>query len=355
MGVVAAVQQEGRVPAQQLKPAGPAHLGQPLPDGAVGDLPAPRPQGPQRLDGDGGVPGLVAGQQGQGQPLQPVVVKGLAFQAGAAEGQPAKIRHREGRALGHGRLRDDPACLGHVLIADNGAARLDDPRLGRGDAGQGGAQFFHMVHPQRGDDRALGRVDHVGGVQRAPQPHFQHHDVAAGLDKVEHPQGGDELKFGGGFRHGRRRRLHLLHQADQVRVGDGDAVHLDALIEAVDVGGREQPHPVPGAAQAAVQHGGGAALAVGAGHMDEAQLFVGVAQGGQQGADAVQPRLVPLPVDRMDIGERFLIVHQERLPVRPPRAASIKAWLASSTRTRTNSAPASTSALGMRAASTAQA
>src|SRR5699024_5482414 len=133
------------------------------------------------------------------------------------------------------------------------------------------------------------------------------------------------------------------------------AVHLDALIEPVDVGGGEQPHPVPGAAQAAVQHGGGAALAVGAGHMDEPQPLVGVPQGGQQGAGAVQPGLVALPVDRADIGERVLLVKQERLPVWPPRSAAIRAWLASRARTRTNSAPASTSALGMRAASTRQA
>ena len=354
MGIVAAVQQKGRLAAQQLKPARPAHLRQSLPDGAVGHLPAAAPQGPQRLDGDGRVAGLVAGQQGQSQPRKAVVVEGLAVQTGGAEGQFGKVRHREGGVLGRGRRRDDPVGLGRAAVADHRAARLDDARLGGGDVGQGGAQFLDVVHPQRGDDRALGRVDDVGGVQRAAQPHLQHHDIAVLLREIEHPQRGDQLKLGGDVGHGRGGGPHLLHQADQVPVRDGRAVDLDALIEADDIGRSEQPDLIPGTAQAAVQHGGGAALAVGAGHMDKAELFVGVPQGGQQGAGPRKARLVALPVDRVDVGEGFLIGHHGRLPSRPPRAAAIRAWLASRARTRTNSAPARTRALGMRAASTAQ-
>ena len=157
-----------------------------------------------------------------------------------------------------------------------------------------------------------------------PQAHFQHHDVAVLLDKVEHAQGGDQFKLGGHVLHGLGRRLYLLHQPDQVLVGNGCAVDLDPLVEPVDEGGSEQPHFVPGGPQAAVQHGSGAALAVGAGNVDKLQLLVGVAQGGQQGADPVQAGLVALPVDRVDVCQRLVVIHSERLPVKLPRAAAIR-------------------------------
>ena len=87
----------------------------------------------------------------------------------------------------------------------------------------------------------------------------------------------------------------------------------------------------------------------------EEAISAAAAQGGQEGAGALEARLVPLPMDGVDGGQCFFVGHHERLPVWKPRAAAIRAWLASSARTKAHSAAASTSALGMRAASTAQA
>ena len=188
-----------------------------------------------------------------------------------------------------------------------------------------------------------------------PQPHLQHYDVAPGPGKIEQAQGGNQLELGGHVGHGRGGRLHLLHQIHQVLVGDGRAVHLDPLIEPEDIGRGEQPHLIACLTQAAVQHGGGAALAVGARHVHKAQVFLGIAQQAAEGADALQAGTVALPVDRVDVVQSFLIGHCERLPVWLPRAAAIRAWFSSRMRTSTNSAPARISALGMRAASTAQA
>ncbi len=88
----------------------------------------------------------------------------------------------------------------------------------------------------------------------------------------------------GTSRHGFRRRADTLYQTHQSVVRDLLAVHLNALVEAVDKGGGVKADPVSRRMKAGRQHGRGAALAIGARHMDEAELFVRVAQCRQQGA-----------------------------------------------------------------------
>ena len=241
------------------------------------------------------------------------------------------------------RTGDDGIGLGHTAIAHHRTARLDDARLGRRDIGQGGAQLLHMIHAQRRDDRALRRVDDVGGIQRAAQAHLQHHDVAFRLSEPEHPQCRDDLELGGDIGHGIGSGLHTLHQPHQRLVRDLLAVYLNALVESVDKGRGIQAHPVTRRLQAGSQHGRRAALAIGARHMDESQLLVRISQCGQQGPGAGQARLVPCPLDGVDIVQRFFIVHCAM-----PRIV----LFSSSRRTSTVFTAARTSALGMRVTST---
>ena len=346
VGIVAAVQHKGRRTAQQLKAARPLHRLQPLADGLFRDVPSPAPQHPQGGDGHCRVPGLVAADEGQAHAVQTVEIKGHLVEVAAIEAQFGEIHHRQRGVLLLCHAGDHGIGLGHAAVAHRRAAGLEDARLGGGNVGDGGAQLFHMVHPQRRDDRALRRVDDVGGVQRAAQAHLQHHDVAFLFGKPEHPQRRDDLKLGGDIRHGVGGGAHPLHQLHQSLVGDLLAVDLDALIEAIDEGRGEQAHPVPCRLQAGGQHGCRAALAVGARHMDEPQRFVGVAQGGQQGAGAAQARLVACPLHRMNVFQRFFVVHC---------TISRRDLFWSSSRTSTVFTALRMRALGMRAASTGQA
>ena len=202
---------------------------------------------------------------------------------------------------------------------------------------------LHMIHAQRRDDRTLRRVDDVGGIQRAAQAHLQHHDVAFRLSEPEHPQCRDDLELGGDIGHGIGSGLHTLHQPHQRLVRDLLAVYLNALVEPVDKGRSIQAHPVTRRLQAGSQHGRRAALAIGARHMDESQLLVRISQCGQQGPGAGQARLVPRPLDGMDIVQRFFIVHCAM-----PRIV----LFSSSRRTSTVFTAARTSAFGMRVTST---
>lgn len=73
--------------------------------------------------------------------------------------------------------------------------------------------------------------------------------------------------------------------------------------------GEVQAHPIARGLQAGCHHGGGAALAVGACNMHESELFVRVAQCGQQGAGARQAGLVAGPLDRMDVFHCLFVIH----------------------------------------------
>ena len=145
-------------------------------DGTVRDVPAPAAQYPQGRNGRGGVPGLIAADQGQADAIQAVKIKGDSIQIPVLDGQPAEIHHGQRRVPLCRRTGDDGIGRGHTAIAHHRTAGLDDARLGRRDIGQGGAQLLHMIHAQRRDDRALRRVDDVGGIQRAAQAHLQHHE-----------------------------------------------------------------------------------------------------------------------------------------------------------------------------------
>ena len=147
---------------QQFEPARPAHLLEAGADGAVGDVPSPAPQHTEGRDGEGGVFRLIAADEGQTNTVQPVEIEGDGVEVAALHFEAGEIHHRERRVLLLGHTGDDSVRFRHTAVAHHRTARLDDAGLGSGDVRDGGAEFFYMVHAQRRDDRALGRVDDVG-------------------------------------------------------------------------------------------------------------------------------------------------------------------------------------------------
>ena len=353
VGVVAAVQQKRRGMPQQLKAARPAHRFQTPADGLFRDIPSPAPQYPQGRDGHGRVPRLVAADEGQLHAIKAIKIKGHGIQITALEFQLVKIHHSQRGVPLFCHPDDDGIRLRHPAVAHHRAPRFDDARLGRGNVRDGGAQLFHMIHAQRRDDRALRRVNDIGGVQRAAQTHLQHHDVTVPLGKVKHSQCRDDLKLGGHIGHGIGSGFYPLHQPHQFLVRDLLAVDLDPLIEAVDERRGVQAHAVPGRLQTGGQHGGSAALAVGARHMDKSELFVRVAQRRQQSTGTGQAGLVARPLHRVDVFQCRFVIHTISLLYF--FTAAITALFSISSRSSTVFTAARISALGTRAASTLQA
>ena len=77
-------------------------------------------------------------------------------------------------------------------------------------------------------------------------------------------------------------RAHFSHQPYDGRFGNGPPVELDALTEGDQVRGGKEPHAQPRLAVDALEHGAGGPLAVGAGHMNEAESLLRIAAKGSQ-------------------------------------------------------------------------
>ena len=327
MGVVTAVQQKGGLVPQQLEAARPAYGLKAGADGALRDVPAMGTHHPQRRDGQRGVARLIAADERQAHTVQPVEVELHRIEVSTIVLQFVEIHLRQGGMLLSTDAADHGVRFRHAAVAHHRAALFDDARLRGGNVRDGGAQLLHMVHAQRRDDRARRRVNDIGGVQRAAEAHFQHHDIALLLGKIEHAQRRDDLELGGHILHGVGGRLHLLHQPHQRVIRNLLSVHLNALVEAVDEGRGVQAHPIARCLQAGRHHGGGAALAVGARDVHEFQLLVRVAQGGQQGAGAGQTGLMAGPLNGMDVLQGLFVVHRYCLFLRSRfRMPSVSLW-----------------------------
>ena len=195
---------------------------------------------------------------------------------------------------------NDLPHLAVLTVEHSAAAGLEDAGFLRGDGGEGAAEDGGVLQPDVGDDRRLRRGNDVGGVQPPAETDLDHDEVTAGLREPEKADGGHQLKLGRMLRKRVRRGEHALREAVKRRIGDGRAVHLKALVEAVEVRRGEQSRAVSRRRENGGEHRGGRALAVRAGDVDEFEGFFGVSQRGEQSAGALQPRLAVSPCVGVD-------------------------------------------------------
>ena len=251
---------------------------------------------------------LVLAQQRDVQALERLPVEHLSLQAVGDGGEVVHGGAVQARAVILAAAADHVLHARLLLIEHAVAAVLDDAGLGLGDFLDGIAQHLHVIQADVHDHRGLRRVDDVGGVQLAAQAHLQHYDLAGVAGEVLHCDAGDQLKLGGVLLHGFRQRLNVLGDCGELLVGDLLTAHLHALVEAQDVGRGVQAGAVARLPQHALQHGGGGALAVGSGDVDELQLLLRVAHLLQQLAGAAQARTHAHPADAVNVLQRFIDV-----------------------------------------------
>ena len=170
-----------------------------------------------------------------------------------------------------------------------------------------------MVQADVGDDRDLRAGDDVGCVQQSAHAAFQYHNICPLAQVIDKGRGADNLKLGRGLCHRVGNGLDLVDDPLQIGIIDLLSAQLNALMEAVDVGGSEQPRPIARGIQNGGQHRCGAALAVGSGDVNEFQLILWVAQLLHQYADPVQTRYGALTEFAVDIGDTLINIHGSHL------------------------------------------
>ena len=279
--------------------AGPTGGGDACESGLVGDGPPAPAQHVDRRQGQRRVERLVAAEQTrlESPPLPREPAQGRSRER--LHGQVAEVGHEKfATALG-GHGLDDRHGLALLGPAHHGRSRLHDAGLLAGDGAQGIPEQIGMVEPDAADHARLGGLDDVGGVQPPPEPHFQHHDIAAhGAEMLEgHRRHELELRRMIPARrlHGRGRRTHRRNGPGQLLARDVFPVHTDALLEAKDERAREQAHLVAGRLQHRGHIRAHRPLPVGTRHVHEAQLVLGAPQALQQIHHAREPQARGLP------------------------------------------------------------
>ena len=301
LGIVAAVNEEQRVAADDLEPARPRDAGQPLTDILLGDVPAPLLQHVQRGQRHGGIVELMLAQQGEMEIFPAAEVEDLPLQRMLPQVQLGKVHlvercaHLAAALLHHGFHAVGGAVQHRV------AAGLDDAALGGGDLLQCVAQHLRVVKADVAQHGSLGSADDVGGVELAAHAYLAHHDVAPAAGKPREGNGRDHLKLGGLLENAVGQRLDLLGDGAQLVVGDLLAVDLHPLVEADDVGRGVQAGAIARLPQHRGHHGAGGALAVGAGDVNKFQRPLRMTHLVQQGADTLQTGDAALPADGVDV------------------------------------------------------
>ena len=252
-------------------------------------------------------------QQRQLEAFQGAAVKDLSLQARGDGADGGEIGAIQRRALFVAGVLDHRFHRGLLAVEGAGPPGLDDAGFRLRDGLHGVAQELRVVQADVGDDGALGVLDGVRRVPVAAHAHLQHHDVALLPLEVLEAQGGDQLELRGMLGHGVGMGPHVFRQCAQVVVGDLNAVHLHALVEADDVGRGVEPRAIARPREDGGQHRRGGALAVGARDVNELQVVLRVAQPREQLPDPLQSRDRPEPGDAVDIIECFGDVHMQIL------------------------------------------
>ncbi len=197
-----------------------------------------------------------------------------------------------------------------VLVEDDVGAGLDDTGLGARDFGECVAEILGVLEADVGDHGDFWGIDHIGGVKFAAETYFENHKVAPLTVEVLHADRRNELELARMILHGLRLGAHALGDFAQSFLRDILAAHLDALPEILDIRGREKACPIARLAQNALDHGAGRAFAVGAGHVDEAQVFLRVAEPVQKFLRARKAQAPLAPGVSVDVIDCFLRGHE---------------------------------------------
>ena len=145
-----------------------------------------------------------------------------------------------------------------------------------------------MVKSDSGDYAGKRRVDHVGAVKLSAHPGLQDNDTALLLCKPVKGEGGIEFKAGRRISHPPGRVEEDRNRLGEGRLADHFTVDAEALPDGLKVRRDAEARFIARAAKNLRQHGTGAALSVGSGHMDDAQALLRIAEPLHQLPDAAK-------------------------------------------------------------------
>ena len=215
-------------------------------------------------------------RQAQGSIIAPC--KALAGQRVRYRADGIKIRLDEPRVVLAAGLLENLFDLRNIAVAHNVAIGLDYSGLSRSNLGQRVPEILGVLKADCRYHGALRTVDGIRAVKRTAETDLKHNDVALLLKKIEHRYRGDKLELAWVIRHAFGYRLHALRKLREPVVRNLDAVYLHPLIEAADIRRGVERRFISGLLHDGREHRAGRAFTVRPRDVDEAQLFLRVAE-----------------------------------------------------------------------------
>ncbi len=168
-----------------------------------------------------------------------------------------------------------------------------------------------------GRDHGEQRPHHVGGVQAPAQPDLQHHPVHGFFGEDQERHRGDGFEISGVQIDGVASQQFFDHGVDAVEGdgeplgGNGKPADADALGGLGEMRRSVESRAQAGGAEAGFDHGTGRAFAIRAGHVDDREAILRIAERGQHGVDALQAELGSLDfvAQRVKEMDRIGVVH----------------------------------------------
>ncbi len=175
--------------------------------------------------------------------------------------------------------------------ADHRHARLDDSCLFSGDGRQRFAELLRVVEADARDDRKARRAN-VGRIEPAAKPHFHHGCPHAASGEMAKGHRRDDLEIGWTLLRGTIHRFDdRSHQVDQVGELVGRTrppIDGHSFLDPIEMGRSEKSRSAAGRRERGRRHGRRRTLAFRAGHMNDGQLLVRIAQPAEQFPHAIE-------------------------------------------------------------------
>ena len=181
----------------------------------------------------------------------------------------------------------DGVDFGILLERETWDVLLEDSRFLSRDVDKSVPENPLVVECDPGDRDGFG-LDDVRAVEASTETGLDDRDVDGFIREVHERERGHDLEERGLELKPFRDFSDLLHQNDEGRVRNHLAIDADAFAQIGEVGGTVGAHGVPALVKHGTDHGRSRTLADGSSDVDRTNLLVGVTQGGQKSAHAIQ-------------------------------------------------------------------
>ena len=311
--VVRAVDDEERIPREELEASRPDSAGETGADGGFRNPEAAALQAVDDVEHSHRIFHLVVSEQLDAEIPAASVVENLPVDRPRAGGEGSRIRGDEVRSCVRVHVREafpyDLHDARELMVEDAVGARLQDAGFFRGNLLDGIPEKLGVVEADVHDGTDLRSGDDVRRVEATAHADLKHDEIAVLLLEPAEGHRGDHLEVRRLLAEGLCGGTHAGRKPAEIRIRNHLPVDGEALVELVEVRRDIKTGPEARGRQNRLGHDAGRALAVRARDVHITELLLRIAEGVHEILHTLKPDLRVFPVRPMKERDCFIPVH----------------------------------------------